>query len=70
MLLLLVGGGVDASGEGRDAGGEMESNAAICACATAGVIRPWVFQKMAISVWFEGLGEILEKGERNCLLRG
>jgi hypothetical protein len=70
LLLLLAGSGVNASGEGSATGGKTESNVAICACATAGVICPWVFQKMAISVWFGGLGDILDKGERNCLLQG
>jgi len=52
LLPLLAGGEVDANGEGSVTGGETESNSTICACAAAGVMRPWVFQKIAISVFY------------------
>jgi hypothetical protein len=50
-LTLLAGDGVDTNGVGSVTGGERESNSIICASATAGVMRPWVFQNMAISMF-------------------
>jgi hypothetical protein len=53
-LLLLAGDGVDTNGVGSVAGGERESNSKRCASAITGVIRPWLFQNMAISTVFFG----------------
>ena len=51
-LSLLAGDGVDTNGVESVTVGERESNSKICASATAGVMRPWLFQNMAISVGF------------------
>ena len=50
VLVLGVGVGVGVIEEGRVGGGERERSSDMCAWATWGVMRPCVFQKIAISV--------------------
>ena len=51
-LPLLADDRVDTNGVVSVTIGERESNSKICASATAGVTRPWLFQNMAISMVF------------------
>ena len=50
MVVLVLGVGVGVIEEGRVAGGERERSSDMCAWATWGVMRPCVFQNIAISV--------------------
>ena len=50
VVVLVLGVGVGVIEEGRVGGGERERSSDMCAWATWGVMRPCVFQKIAISV--------------------